>query len=102
MPTPLSRQQQQPGLSWVLSAGSGSLTEDMERQLQANKVRIEVLERENAQLEALLAKVKAAAKQGVLKVSWVPQNHPMAPRHPLGTPGRPGPGSSWSWEGTLV
>ncbi|NXY53525.1 CC157 protein, partial [Callaeas wilsoni] len=52
---------------------SGNLTEDMESQLQANNIRIEVLERENAQLEALLAKVKAAAKQGVLKVSWVPQ-----------------------------
>ncbi|NWU22420.1 CC157 protein, partial [Dyaphorophyia castanea] len=46
---------------------SGNLTEDMERQLQANNIRIEVLERENAQLEALLAKVKAAAQQGVLK-----------------------------------
>ncbi|NXO06488.1 CC157 protein, partial [Oriolus oriolus] len=46
---------------------SGNLTEDMERQLQANNIRIEVLERENAQLEALLAKVKAAAEQGMLK-----------------------------------
>ncbi|NWW77669.1 CC157 protein, partial [Climacteris rufus] len=46
---------------------SGNLTEDMERQLQANSIRIEVLERENARLGALLAKVKAAAKQGVLK-----------------------------------
>ncbi|NXB31958.1 CC157 protein, partial [Eulacestoma nigropectus] len=46
---------------------SGNLTEDMESQLQANNIRIEVLERENAQLEALLAKVKVAAEQGVLK-----------------------------------
>ncbi|NXQ58140.1 CC157 protein, partial [Anthoscopus minutus] len=46
---------------------SGNLTEDMERQLQANNVRIEVLERENMQLKALLAKVKAAAEQGMLK-----------------------------------
>ncbi|NWZ83539.1 CC157 protein, partial [Poecile atricapillus] len=46
---------------------SGNLTEDMESQLQANKIRMEVLERENAQLEALLTKVKAAAEQGVLK-----------------------------------
>ncbi|NXU43157.1 CC157 protein, partial [Drymodes brunneopygia] len=46
---------------------SGNLTEDMESQLQANKIRIEVLEQENVQLEALLTKVKAAAKQGVLK-----------------------------------
>ncbi|NXT15479.1 CC157 protein, partial [Prunella fulvescens] len=46
---------------------SRNFAEDMENQLQANKIRIEVLERENAQLEALLAKVKAAAEQGVLK-----------------------------------
>ncbi|NXQ30218.1 CC157 protein, partial [Alaudala cheleensis] len=46
---------------------SGNLAEDMESQLQANTIRIEVLERENTQLEALLAKVKAAAEQGVLK-----------------------------------
>ncbi|NWW61792.1 CC157 protein, partial [Ifrita kowaldi] len=46
---------------------SGNLTEDMKSQLQANNIRIEVLERENAQLEALLAKVKVAAEQGVLK-----------------------------------
>ncbi|NXR69761.1 CC157 protein, partial [Rhadina sibilatrix] len=46
---------------------SGNLTEDMESQLQANTIRIEVLERENEQLRALLAKVKAAAEQGVLK-----------------------------------
>ncbi|NXE68180.1 CC157 protein, partial [Calcarius ornatus] len=46
---------------------SGNLTEDMKSQLQANKIRMEVLERENTQLEALLAKVKAAAEQGVLK-----------------------------------
>ncbi|KAM4890911.1 coiled-coil domain-containing protein 157 [Sylvia borin] len=50
---------------------SGNLTEDMESQLQANTIRIEVLQRENVQLQALLAKVKAAAEQGVLKL--VPQ-----------------------------
>ncbi|NXY10297.1 CC157 protein, partial [Pteruthius melanotis] len=46
---------------------SGNLMEDMESQLQANNIRIQVLERENAQLEAVLAKVKAAAEQGMLK-----------------------------------
>ncbi|KAM4763304.1 coiled-coil domain-containing protein 157 isoform 1-T1 [Cyanocitta cristata] len=50
---------------------SGNLTEDMESQLQANNIRIEVLQRENAQLEALLTKVKVAAEQGMLKL--VPQ-----------------------------
>ncbi|NXM05343.1 CC157 protein, partial [Tyrannus savana] len=46
---------------------TGNLTEDMENQLQANSIRIGVLERENARLGAVLAKVKAAAQQGVLK-----------------------------------
>ncbi|XP_031362081.2 coiled-coil domain-containing protein 157-like [Lonchura striata] len=50
---------------------SGNFTEDMESQLQANKIRIEVLERENTRLETLLTKVKTAAEQGVLKL--VPQ-----------------------------
>ncbi|KAJ7422680.1 Coiled-coil domain-containing protein 157 [Pitangus sulphuratus] len=50
---------------------TGNLTEDMENQLQANIIRIGVLERENARLGAVLAKVKAAAQQGVLKL--VPQ-----------------------------
>lgn len=40
----------------------------MEKQLQANSIRIGVLEEENARLRSALAKVKAAAEQGVLKV----------------------------------
>ncbi|XP_075372078.1 coiled-coil domain-containing protein 157 isoform X3 [Mycteria americana] len=51
---------------------TGSLTEDMEKQLQANSIRISVLEQENARLRSALAKVKAAAEQGVLKL--VPQS----------------------------
>ncbi|XP_075625753.1 coiled-coil domain-containing protein 157 isoform X2 [Balearica regulorum gibbericeps] len=43
----------------------------MEKQLQANSIRIGVLEQENARLRSALAKVKAAAEQGVLKL--VPQ-----------------------------
>ncbi|NXT40328.1 CC157 protein, partial [Pelecanoides urinatrix] len=46
---------------------TGSLTKDMEKQLQANSIRISVLEQENARLTSALAKVKAAAEQGVLK-----------------------------------
>ncbi|NXE85724.1 CC157 protein, partial [Cochlearius cochlearius] len=46
---------------------TGSLTQDMEKQLQANSIRIGVLEQENARLRSALAKVKAAAEQGVLK-----------------------------------
>ncbi|NWZ50306.1 CC157 protein, partial [Haliaeetus albicilla] len=46
---------------------TGSLTMDMEKQLQANSIRISVLEQENVRLRSALAKVKAAAEQGVLK-----------------------------------
>uniref|UniRef100_A0A663LX07 Coiled-coil domain containing 157 n=1 Tax=Athene cunicularia TaxID=194338 RepID=A0A663LX07_ATHCN len=47
---------------------TGSLTEDMEKQLKANSLRISMLEQENMRLRSALAKVKAAAEQGVLKV----------------------------------
>ncbi|NWI27410.1 CC157 protein, partial [Sula dactylatra] len=50
---------------------TGSLTKDMEKQLQANSIRISVLEQENTRLRSALAKVKVAAEQGVLKL--VPQ-----------------------------
>ncbi|KAM4648877.1 coiled-coil domain-containing protein 157 isoform 3-T3 [Amazona ochrocephala] len=56
----------------VLGAGTGSLTEDMKRQLQANSIRIGVLEQENVRLGAALGKVKAAAQEGVLKL--IPQS----------------------------
>ncbi|NWX40517.1 CC157 protein, partial [Steatornis caripensis] len=46
---------------------TGSLTEDMEKQLQANSIRIHVLEQENTRLTSTLAKVKVAAEQGMLK-----------------------------------
>ncbi|KFV62751.1 Coiled-coil domain-containing protein 157, partial [Dryobates pubescens] len=50
-----------------LLAGSGSVAEDMERQLQANSSCREVLEQESARLSSALAKVKVAAEQGALK-----------------------------------
>ncbi|NXK55863.1 CC157 protein, partial [Chauna torquata] len=46
---------------------TGNITEDMEKQLQANNIRIGVLEQENVRLRAALAKVKAAAQQGLLQ-----------------------------------
>ncbi|NXG49637.1 CC157 protein, partial [Psilopogon haemacephalus] len=46
---------------------SGNVAEDMERQLQANSLRMEVLEQDNARLCSALAKLKVAAEQGVLK-----------------------------------
>ncbi|KAM6403762.1 coiled-coil domain-containing protein 157 [Rhynochetos jubatus] len=57
--------------SGVLFAGTGSLAEEMEQQIQANSIRIGVLEEENIRLGAALAKLKVAAEQGVLKL--VPQ-----------------------------
>ncbi|XP_068017967.1 coiled-coil domain-containing protein 157-like [Melanerpes formicivorus] len=44
----------------------------MERQLQANSIRREVLERESARLGSALAKVKLAAEQGALQL--IPQS----------------------------
>ncbi|NWZ26843.1 CC157 protein, partial [Asarcornis scutulata] len=46
---------------------TGNIAEDMEKQLQANDIRIGVLEQENTRLRAALAKLKAAAQQGVLQ-----------------------------------
>uniref|UniRef100_A0A672UXX7 Uncharacterized protein n=1 Tax=Strigops habroptila TaxID=2489341 RepID=A0A672UXX7_STRHB len=64
---------------------TGSLTEDMRRQLQANSIRIRVLEQENARLGAALGKVKAAAQEGVLKVRM----------HQPGRAGATGRGPRW-------
>ncbi|XP_037233457.1 coiled-coil domain-containing protein 157 isoform X2 [Falco rusticolus] len=50
---------------------TGSLTEDMEKQIQANSIPVGVLE-ENARLRSALARLKAAAERGVLKL--VPQS----------------------------
>ncbi|XP_010003152.1 PREDICTED: coiled-coil domain-containing protein 157 [Chaetura pelagica] len=50
---------------------TGNWTEDMEKQIQANSIRMGVLEQENLRLWAALAKVKAAAEQGVLEL--IPQ-----------------------------
>ncbi|XP_056384642.1 coiled-coil domain-containing protein 157 isoform X2 [Hyla sarda] len=50
---------------------SGDITEDMEKQLQANSIRISVLEEENAKLRVSLHKLGAKGKQGALKV--IPQ-----------------------------
>nr|XP_020852281.1 coiled-coil domain-containing protein 157 isoform X3 [Phascolarctos cinereus] len=46
---------------------SGNVAEDMERQMQANDIRIHVLEEDNARLQATLAKLKEVAQQGSLK-----------------------------------
>ncbi|XP_067406310.1 coiled-coil domain-containing protein 157 isoform X3 [Emydura macquarii macquarii] len=50
---------------------TGNITDDMEKQLQANNIRISVLEEENSRLRAALAKMKEAAQQGALRL--IPQ-----------------------------
>uniref|UniRef100_A0A4X2KYV2 Coiled-coil domain containing 157 n=1 Tax=Vombatus ursinus TaxID=29139 RepID=A0A4X2KYV2_VOMUR len=56
---------------------SGNVVEDMERQVQANDIRIRVLEEDNMRLRATLAKLNEVTQQGELKVrgpraSWGP------------------------------
>ncbi|XP_016288036.1 coiled-coil domain-containing protein 157 isoform X2 [Monodelphis domestica] len=47
---------------------SGNVAEDMERQVQANVIRMQVLEEENSRLRATLAKLQEVARQGGLKL----------------------------------
>lgn len=52
--------------------GSGNVTDDMEGQIQANNIRIRVLQEENGQLQSMLSKIRQVAEQGGLKVDvWV-------------------------------
>ncbi|KAM4708948.1 coiled-coil domain-containing protein 157 [Discoglossus pictus] len=50
---------------------TGDITEDMEKQLQANSIRINILEEENCTLRASLSKLRERSQQGSLKL--VPQ-----------------------------
>ncbi|NXR14248.1 CC157 protein, partial [Semnornis frantzii] len=59
---------------------SGNVAEDMERQLQANSLRMEVLEQDNARLRSALAKLKVAAEQGLLEVRLYPTTTSRVPR----------------------
>ncbi|KAJ6659036.1 hypothetical protein lerEdw1_019338 [Lerista edwardsae] len=47
---------------------TGNIIEDMEKQLQANNIRISVLEEENSRLRTNVAKLKEAERLGVLKL----------------------------------
>ncbi|XP_002721232.2 coiled-coil domain-containing protein 157 isoform X1 [Oryctolagus cuniculus] len=89
---------------------SGNVTEDMERQVQANSVRVRVLQEENERLQSMLSRIHEVAQQGGLKL--IPQDQlrsspskgsqapraspgPMGRRHfpgRTGSPGRPLPG----------
>ncbi|ELK18663.1 Coiled-coil domain-containing protein 157 [Pteropus alecto] len=48
---------------------SGNVTDDMERQVQANDIRIRVLQEENGRLRSMLSKIREVAQQGGLKAS---------------------------------
>ncbi|XP_073410919.1 coiled-coil domain-containing protein 157 isoform X2 [Dendrobates tinctorius] len=50
---------------------SGDITEDMEKQLQANSIRISILEEENSKLRVSLHRLGERGRQGALKV--IPQ-----------------------------
>lgn len=63
--------------------GSGNVTDDMERQVQANDIRIRVLQEENGRLRSMLSKIREVAQQGGLKVGSIA---PQPERgQPLGT-----------------
>lgn len=71
--------------------GSGNVTDDMERQVQANDIRIRVLQEENGRLRSMLSKIREVAQQGGLKVGSV------APPPERGRPW--GLGRSWASPG---
>uniref|UniRef100_U6CTY4 Coiled-coil domain-containing protein 157 n=1 Tax=Neovison vison TaxID=452646 RepID=U6CTY4_NEOVI len=56
---------------------SGNVTDDMERQVQANNIRIQVLQEENGRLQSMLSKIWEVAQQGSLKL--IPQDQLWAP-----------------------
>uniref|UniRef100_A0A8C6G3C1 Coiled-coil domain containing 157 n=1 Tax=Moschus moschiferus TaxID=68415 RepID=A0A8C6G3C1_MOSMO len=80
--------------------GSGNVTDDMERQVQANDIRIQVLQEENGRLRSMLSKIREVAQQGGLKLIpedqlWAPPGKEIQgaepPAHTLRTsPGAPG------------
>ncbi|GAB1295746.1 Coiled-coil domain-containing protein 157 [Apodemus speciosus] len=56
---------------------SSDVTHDMERQVQANDLRIQVLQEENKRLQSMLTKIREVAQQGGLKM--VPQGQLWSP-----------------------
>ncbi|KAL1789998.1 coiled-coil domain-containing protein 157 isoform X2 [Sigmodon hispidus] len=56
---------------------SGNVTYDMERQVQANDIRIRVLQDENRRLQSMLTKIQEVAQQGALKI--IPQGQLWSP-----------------------
>ncbi|CAJ0915841.1 unnamed protein product [Ranitomeya imitator] len=56
----------------LAAPGTGDITEDMEKQLQANSIRISILEEENSKLRISLHRLGERCKEGALKV--IPQS----------------------------
>ncbi|CAH6989807.1 Ccdc157 [Phodopus roborovskii] len=56
---------------------SGNVTHDMEKQVQANDIRIQVLQEENRRLQSMLTKIREVAQQGGLKM--IPQGQLWSP-----------------------
>ncbi|XP_043761726.1 coiled-coil domain-containing protein 157 [Cervus elaphus] len=107
---PAEAQIQRPAGVWCqacVPTGSGNVTDDMERQVQANDIRIRVLQEENGRLRSMLSKIREVAQQGGLKLIpedqlWVPPGEGIqgadppaqAPRTSPGAPGRRHPPGS--------
>ncbi|XP_036056516.1 coiled-coil domain-containing protein 157 isoform X2 [Onychomys torridus] len=57
--------------------GSSNVTHDMERQMQANDIRIQVLQEENRRFQSMLTKIREVAQQGGL--TMIPQGQHWSP-----------------------
>lgn len=57
-------------LLFVSLQGTGSVLLDMEQQLQANCIRIRVLEQENDALHSSLVKLRERVQHNPVKVGW--------------------------------
>ncbi|XP_053445564.1 coiled-coil domain-containing protein 157 isoform X2 [Nycticebus coucang] len=56
---------------------SGNVTDDMEKQVKANDIRIRVLQEENGRLQSMLSKIREVAQQGGLQL--IPQEQLWSP-----------------------
>ncbi|XP_075069236.1 coiled-coil domain-containing protein 157 [Mixophyes fleayi] len=65
---------------------SGNITEDMEKQLQANSIRISILEEENSKLRASLYRLGEMSNQGPLKIIPQTQLWALSPTRELLSP----------------
>ncbi|KAF5929138.1 hypothetical protein HPG69_019158 [Diceros bicornis minor] len=76
---------------------SGNVTDDMERQVEANDIRIRVLQEENGRLRSMLSKIREVAQQGGLKLIpqdqlWAPPSKGIQGATPPAQAQRPSPG----------